>query len=508
VQELDLVSFAGGFASGLLLAVAVAWLVARVRHGHAREHERRQDAALAEAQVERRALEQRLIEAASRSDDAIARERALQAQLSQAVAERARLDERMRQLEETAHERSALRSERERLSGELTSARAAAAELAAKLDAAGALARERLALLEGAREQLKETFQALAGEVLDDRTKRFTEQHQQQLGSLLDPLREQLRDFRETVARTHASEQHERGALAQEIRSLRDLNQRISEDAVSLTRALRGDQRAQGAWGELVLERLLEASGLEAGREYELQQTLRDADGGRPRPDVIVRLPEQKDVVVDAKVSLVAYERYVNASDEVGRATALAEHCASIRRHVDGLSGKNYASLEGLRTLDFVLMFVPVEPAFGEAVRADPDLYAYALGRNVNIVTPSTLLATLRTIAYLWRIERQNVNAQEIAKRAAQLHDNFVMLATELENVGSALEKASAAHSSALRRLTQGGKGSVILQVRSLADMGAPVQKKLPRALLTSVDATLAANEADDDDDDDGETSS
>ncbi|HVF35741.1 MAG TPA: DNA recombination protein RmuC [Candidatus Saccharimonadia bacterium] len=496
----DFATLAAGLLAGVLLTALFAWALQRGRDARKLAEGRRQrDAELAEATTERRSLEQRLLEAASRNEDSTARERVLQAQLSQAVAERARVDERMRQLEEAAAERGALRGDRDRLTAELATMREQAAELGARLEAAGMLARERLALVEGARVQLKETFQVLAGEILEDKTRRFTEQNQQQLGSLLDPLREQLKDFRETVSKTYASEQHERGALAHEIRSLRELNVRISEDATSLTRALRGDQRTQGAWGELVLEKLLEASGLEAGREYELQASFSDGDGGRPRPDVIVRLPEQKDVVIDAKVSLVAYERYCNATDEVARATALAEHCASVRRHVDGLSGKNYAGLEGLRTLDFVLMFVPIEGAFSDAVRADPDMYAWAIARNVTIVTPSTLLATLRTIAYLWRIERQNVNAQEIAKRAAQLHDNFALLATELEAVGAALEKATAVHATALKRLTQGGKGSVILQVKSLAEMGAPAQKKLPRGLLSAADSTLALGESDDD---------
>lgn len=502
VPPFDLATLAAGLLAGVLLAALFSWVLQRGRDARKLAEGRQQrDSEVAELASERRSLEQRLLESASRSDDAGARERALQAQLSQAVAERARVDERMRQLEEAAAERIALRTDRDRLTAELATARAHSAELGAKLDAAGALARERLALVEGARVQLKETFQVLAGEILEDKTRRFTEQNQQQLGTLLDPLREQLKDFRETVNKTYASEQHERGALAHEIRSLRELNVRISEDATSLTRALRGDQRTQGAWGELVLERLLEASGLEAGREYELQASFKDGDGGRPRPDVIVRLPEQKDVVIDAKVSLVAYERYCNATDDVVRATALAEHCASVRRHVDGLSAKNYAGIEELRTLDFVLMFVPIESAFSDAVRADPEIHPWAIARNVTIATPSTLLAMLRTIAYLWRIERQNVNAQEIAKRAAQLHDNFVQLATELEGVGAALDKASTAHATALKRLTQGGKGSVILQVKSLADMGAPAQKKLPRGLLAAADATLALGEPDESND-------
>lgn len=349
-------------------------------------------------------------------------------------------------------------------------------------------ATEKLQLLEQAEQRLREAFQNLANRILEDKAERFREQSALQLGGLLDPLKLQLKEFRESVTQTHATEQRERGMLAQEIQTLKQLNQRISEDAINLTRALRGDTRSQGAWGELVLERVLEASGLQSGREYTTQASFSDAEGGRQRPDVIVHLPDEKDIVVDSKVSLVAYERFCSADDEGSRASALAEHVASLRRHVDQLSGKNYREIEGLRTLDFVLLFVPVEAAFIEAVRADDRLYAHALGRNISLVSPSTLLATLRTVAHLWRIERRNVNAMEIARRAAQLHDNFALLVDELQAIGVQLGKAQTAHANALRRLTEGGKGSVLLQVQSLADMGAPVRKQLPASLIAGAD--------------------
>ena len=277
--------------------------------------------------------------------------------------------------------------------------------------------------------------------------------------------------------------------LVQEIRSLKDLNQRISQDAVNLTRALKGDSRAQGAWGEMVLERVLEASGLQAGREYETQGSFEGADGTRQRPDVIVHLPESKDVIIDAKVSLVAWERSVSLDDEGERQAALRDHLVSLRRHIDGLAGRNYSDIPGVRTLDFVLLFVPVEAAFIEAVRADGGLYGYALERKISLVSPSTLLATLRTVAYLWRIDSRNNNALEIARRAANLHDNFVLLVNELEVLGSQLHKAQGAHANVVRRLTEGGKGSVILQVKSLADMGAPAKKTLPRDLVEAAGA-------------------
>jgi DNA recombination protein RmuC len=357
-------------------------------------------------------------------------------------------------------------------------------------------ATEKLQLLDQAEQRLRESFQNLANRIIDDKAESLREQSAQQLGGLLDPLKVQLKEFRETVSQTHASDQRERGMLAQEIQSLKQLNQRISEDAINLTRALKGDSRSQGAWGELVLERVLEASGLQAGREYETQLTFRSGEGSRQRPDVIVHLPDEKDVVVDSKVSLVAYERLVASDDEAARGAALLEHLASLRRHIDGLSARNYDDIEKLRTLDFVLMFIPVEAAFIEAVRADESLYGYALAKNISMVSPSTLLATLRTVAHLWRIERRNVNAMEIARRAAQLHDNFALLVDELRSVGLALDKAQRAHASALRRLREGGKGSVLLQVQSLAEMGAPVKRSLQLSLLDSAAAETAEEDA------------
>jgi DNA recombination protein RmuC len=403
----------------------------------------------------------------------------------QAHAERLTID-----LADARRSRDELQQRLHDLSGRYASLEASAREQAQA-------ATEKLQLLDQAEQRLREAFQNLANRILDDKAERLREQSALQLGGLLDPLKVQLKEFRETVNQTHASDQRERGMLAQEIQSLKQLNQRISEDAINLTRALKGDSRTQGAWGELVLERVLEASGLQAGREYETQMSFRNDEGGRQRPDVIVHLPDEKDVVVDSKVSLAAYERFVSCEDDSARAAALLEHLASLRRHIDGLSARNYDNIEKLRTLDFVLMFIPVEAAFIEAVRADESLYTYALGKNISLVSPSTLLATLRTIAHLWRIERRNVNAVEIARRAAQLHDNFALLVNELGTVGLALDKAQRAHASALRRLREGGKGSVLLQVQSLAEMGAPVKRSLQMSLLDSSASESADENAD-----------
>lgn len=421
------------------------------------------------AQAERLERERALAEQQAHSAVGVAGER------------KAEIEQLARQLAETRHAHDEARERVLAVSRELSALQAGSREQAQA-------AADKLVLLERAEQRLRESFQNLAHQILDAKAERFREQNAEHLGGLLDPLKLQLQEFRETVTRTHALEQRERGMLAQQIHSLRELNQQISQDAVNLTRALKGDSRTQGAWGELVLERLLETAGLQAGREYDTQTSLHGEDGARQRPDVIVRLPDDKDIVIDAKVTLVAWERFVSADDDAQRVLALRDHIASLRRHIDGLSGKDYSGLEGLRTLDFVLLFIPIEGAFIEAVRADDALYGYALAKNISLVSPSTLLATLRTVAHLWRLERRNVNATEMARVAARLHDNFALLVDELENVGSQLDKAQRAHSSALRRLTEGGKGSVLLQVQSLAEMGAPVKKALPARLVDAAD--------------------
>ncbi len=467
-------------------ALACAVFARRARDAAVRDVQLRGEAELARIGEQRDGLARRLGEQ--------------RAELETAERERAALDQRLHLAIGMAGERKAEAEQATRQLAELAARHDEAnrrllalvdehAGLKAMAGEQARAATEKLALLDQAEQRLRESFQNLANQILEAKAERFREQSAEQLGGLLDPLKLQLREFRETVTQTHANEQRERGMLVQEIRSLKDLNQQISADAINLTRALKGDARSQGAWGEMVLERVLEASGLQAGREYDVQASFNDADGSRQRPDVLVRLPEDKVIVVDSKVSLVAWERAVAATDEGERALALREHLQSLRRHIEGLSAKNYAGIDALRSLDFVLLFVPVEAAFIEAVRADADLYTHALARNISLVSPSTLLATLRTVAHLWRIERRNENAKEIARLAANLHDNFALLVAELEGVGTHLEKAKGAHRSAVRRLTEGGKGSVVLQVSSLAEMGVTVKRAIPDGLLDAASA-------------------
>jgi DNA recombination protein RmuC len=344
-------------------------------------------------------------------------------------------------------------------------------------------AEERQAMLERVREEFADRFRAMAGELLEEKSRKFSEQNAAGLGQLLNPLREQLGDFRRTVSEVYDKESRERALLKHEIDALKQINQLISVDAVNLTRALKGESQTQGAWGELVLERLLEASGLQKGRDYEVQVTLRDETGGRPRPDVIVHLPEGRHMVIDAKVSLTAYERYVAANDGHERGRQLAAHLASLRNHVKELSGRRYGELPGVNSLEFVLMFVPVEAAFIEAVRHDDTLHTFALERQVVIVTTSTLLATLRTVATLWRFDDRNRNAFDIAERAGRLYDKFVGFVEDLEEARHRLDAAREALAGASSKLST-GRGNLVGQVEKLRELGAKAGKQLPEDVV------------------------
>jgi DNA recombination protein RmuC len=356
-------------------------------------------------------------------------------------------------------------------------------EKATRLQEQTQAALEREGLLKHVREEFADRFKALSGELLEQNSRKFAEQSQANLGTLLNPLREQLGDFRKRVDDVYDKENQERGLLKAEIELLKNLNQRIGQDALNLTRALKGESHTQGAWGELVLERLLEASGLQKGRQYETQTVLRDEFGGRPRPDVIVRLPEGRDLIIDAKVSLTAYERYCASVDENERAEHLSAHLTSLRNNVKNLAEKRYSDLPGVNSLEFVLMFVPVEAAYIEAVHHDATLHAFALDKHVVIVTTSTLLATLQTVSSLWRFDDRNRNALEIADRAGKLYDKFVGFVDDLQDAHDKFDAARSALSSASGKLNS-GRGNLLGQVEKLRELGAKASKSLPTELI------------------------
>ncbi|MEX0942221.1 MAG: DNA recombination protein RmuC [Pseudomonadales bacterium] len=343
--------------------------------------------------------------------------------------------------------------------------------------------KEKLELLEQAKASLNTEFKNLANEIFDAKQRTFREQSQTQLDGLLKPLNERIKDFEKRVEDTYNQESKERFSLIREVKSLQDLNARISKDAVNLTNALKGENKTQGTWGEVILERVLEKSGLTRGREYETQVSMTNDDGRKSQPDVVVHLPEEKDVIIDSKVSLVAYERYCACDEEAARADALKAHIQSVRQHIKQLSDKDYQKLESVRTLDFVLLFVPVEAAFGIAIQHDSELFSDAFDRNIMVVSPSTLLATLRMIHNIWRFEQQNKNAQEIARRAGALYDKFVNFVGDLEDIGAKLSSVQDAYDKAHNKLAS-GKGNLVSRAEGMRELGAKSSKSLPRNLV------------------------
>ncbi len=350
---------------------------------------------------------------------------------------------------------------------------------------------DKLAHLNAAETRLNQQFENLANKIFETKTQNLQQQNQQQLSSVLSPFKQQLEGFRKQVQESYTVEQAERSAFKHQLESLKALNLQMSQDAINLTKALKGDNKQQGNWGEVILERVLQESGLREGHEYETQQDLKNDKGQRFKPDVIVHLPEQKDVVIDAKMSLVAYERYFNSDDEQTKTSAIKEHCNSIRAHIKGLSQKDYQQLHGLTSLDYVLMFIPLEPAFLLALEHEPTLINFALENNIMLVSPTNLLVALRTINNIWRYEYQNQNAQKIAKQAGKIYDKLCGYVEDMEKVGRALDSLDKSYQSAMGKLAT-GKGNLIRQAHQMQQLGADTTKQLDSRLLEqSLDDSL-----------------
>jgi DNA recombination protein RmuC len=357
------------------------------------------------------------------------------------------------------------------------------AELETRLEDERKNAEEKLTLLQEARDQLKLEFQNVANKIFEDKSLKFTEQNKENIEGVLKPMREQLVDFKKKVEDVYDKESKDRVSLLTEIIHLKSLNERISEDAINLTNALKGQSKTRGSWGEMILERVLEESGLHKGREYEVQAMYASEEGQRRHPDVIVHLPEGKDIVIDSKVSLTAYEKYCSADTEEKREKRLKEHVISIRTHIKELSNKRYEELEGISTLDFVLMFLPIEGAFWTAIESEQGLFNEAFDKNIMLVSPSTLLATLRIINNIWRYEDQNKNALIIAKKAGDLLDKFVGFVDALEDVGQKLGKAQESYLTAHKRLSE-GTGNLVRRTEELKQLGVKAKKELPEGLV------------------------
>lgn len=378
----------------------------------------------------------------------------------------------------------------------------------AALEAESALektnAQEKLQFLEQARESLTAQFQHMAQTILEEKSQRFSEQNQEKLGQLLDPLRSRLQEFQGRVELFYDAEGKQRAALSQQVNDLVSMNRQLSDEAHNLTQALKGSNKLQGNWGEMLLERVLEQAGFREGSDYRLQESFALDGGKRAQPDLILDLPQERHLVLDAKISLAAYERFASLSTDdseaskTARKLALRQHIDSVRAHIKGLSERNYQQLHNLQTLDFVILFVPIEPAFMLAIGEDTRISQEAWERNVLLATPSTLLFVLRTIAHLWRQEAQSRNAQEIAKRGAELYDKLSAFASELEKVGTQLRLAQNAYDGAMNRLST-QKGNVIRQAEMLKELGVRPSKKLPASLLSQAmeQGDALKNEAD-----------
>lgn len=336
--------------------------------------------------------------------------------------------------------------------------------------------------LEERQEQLRKDFELLATKILDEKSEKFTLQNKENIKNILNPLQEKIQIFEKKVDDTQKESISMHSALKEQLLGLKDLNQQMTKEATNLTKALKGDSKMQGNWGELVLERVLEKSGLEKDREYYVQQSFNLPDGSRVLPDVVLHLPDRKKMIIDSKVSLTDYERYVNAEDNE-RQIYLKAHINSIRKHVDQLSEKNYQDLYDIESPDFVLLFIPIEPAFAVAINEDNSLYNKAFEQNIVIVTPSTLLATLRTIDTMWNNEKQQRNAIEIARQAGALYDKFEGLVKDLTGVGKKIDDAKKDYSSAMNKLVE-GKGNLITSVEKIKKLGAKAKKSLPEAII------------------------
>lgn len=332
-------------------------------------------------------------------------------------------------------------------------------------------------------EKFTKEFENLANKILEEKSAKFTEQNSENMKNILMPLQDKIQGFEKKVEQTHKESIDYHAALRQQIIGLSEMNAQMSKETLNLTKALKGDSKMQGNWGELVLERVLEKSGLEKGREYEVQQSFTNSEGNRVLPDVVINLPDGKKMIVDSKVSLVAYERWINEESEILKIDFLKEHVNSIKRHVEQLGNKNYHDLYQIESPDFVLLFIPIEPAFAIALNEDSTLYNKAFDRNIVIVTPTTLLATLRTIDSMWTNQKQQENAFEIARQAGALYDKFEGFVTDLVRIGNKIKDTKTEYESAMSKLVD-GRGNLISSVEKLKKMGAKAKKSLPENII------------------------
>ena len=443
----------------------------QLQHGHAlREASLQQEAAQ---------LKLQLIEVKTLLQSAQQQSHELQQELGNARQDVAGLREKTRHFDD-------LQQQSLRKDDQLTALAKESTELKTRLEQERKNFAEQLALLQNAKAELAKEFENLANKIFENKQQQFNVNSKSLLDNTLDPLKLQLTEFRKKVEDVYEKENADRNRLSGQVIELQKQAQKIGEDAVNLAQALKGNNKAQGNWGEVVLERLLEESGLQKGREYDTQVNFTGTDGSRLMPDVIIHLPENKDIVIDAKCSLVDYEKFCSSDDEAERKFYLNAHVSSLRSHIKSLSIKDYEKLDGIKALDFVFIFIPIEAAFMFALQHEPGLYREAYDRHIILVSPTTLLATLRTVENIWRYEKQNKNAERIAKEAGALHDQFVLLLESLDSIGSSLNKTQEAYNKARERL-QTGRGNLVKRVDDIRRLGAKTKKTISGHLLEDV---------------------
>jgi DNA recombination protein RmuC len=483
-----------GIVVGAAAGVVPLAIVARMRARVARDN------AMAAVNADMSVLKERCSSAEAEVTRLRLETRKFQEEYSDASKKCAGLEAQCRAHEQRIDDLKAEVTARERKLDECTSLikqnRGEMSELQTRLGEERKQADEKLALLSGARDQLKTEFQNLANSIFDEKTKKFSEQSKTNLDLVLNPLRDQLGDFRKRIDDVYASESKDRQALSEHIKVLSALNQQVSKETDNLTKALKGESKTQGNWGEMILERALELSGLKKGVEYDTQVCSTVEDGKRQLPDVVVHLPEGRDIVVDSKVTLTAYEASINAENDQARETALAEHLESVHRHIDGLSGKSYEVNGKCKSLDFVLLFMPIESAFVAAIRREPDLFEYAYRKRIILVCPSTLLVTLRTIQNMWQSEYQSRYAQDIAKKAADLYEKFAGFIETLSEVKKSIGIAAESCEKAINQLST-GKGNLIHRIEHFKKLGIKPKKMLPADLVEAAGNTDSLLESD-----------
>ncbi|QTF06678.1 DNA recombination protein RmuC [Brenneria izadpanahii] len=474
-MDISMVYGLGGGLAGLL----AGWLIVSLSHQRQQSRHETEQRLLEQSLQQTRQL---LSECQQAKKEAEQRLRENELELRNVHGQLAAGLEKQQQLAQLREECVQLNQELRALREVNTAQEAELREVTIRLEETRMAAEEKQRLLINSEQRLTTQFENLANRIFEHSGRKVDEQNRQSLDRLLMPLREQLDGFRRQVQDSFGAEARERHTLTHEIRNLQQLNAQMAREAINLTNALKGDNKTQGNWGEVVLSRVLEASGLREGYEYETQVSVQTGANNRMQPDVVVRLPQGKDVVIDAKMSLVAYERYFNSDDEAERLAALNDHLLSVRGHIRLLGSKDYQQLPGLRSLDYVLMFIPVEPAFLVAIDRQPELINEALKHNIMLVSPTTLLVALRTINNLWRYEQQSRNAQRIAERAARLYDKMRLFVDDMASLGQCLDKAQGSYRQAMNKLSS-GRGNLIGQAEGFRALGVEVKRPISPSL-------------------------